>query len=292
MAQPEYRDVFYSARDGLRLHARLYGPDDVPGLPVVCLAGLTRNARDFHALALRLSREGKRPRRVVAFDYRGRGESQRDRDWRRYDVAVEAGDVADGLAALGIAHGAFIGTSRGGLVIFALAAQRPALLKAAVLNDVGPVIEGAGLAHIRSYLLRAPRPGSLAEAVTIQKAVHGTDFSALGADDWERFAAALYRREGERLVPDFDPRLLKPLKRIDLARPLPTLWPQFAGLSGMPLMAIRGANSRLLSHDTLARMEAQHPAMQAITVAGHGHAPLLETGDLPQRIATFIARAE
>lgn len=293
MAEGDFRDIFYSAQDGLTLHARRYGRDDASnGLPVICLPGLTRNARDFHGLAMRLSQDQGRPRPVIAFDYRGRGLSDYDPDWKRYDVAVEAADIMAGLAVMGIEHGAFVGTSRGGLIIMALAAMRPSLLKAVILNDIGPVVEGTGLAHIRAYLQRAPRPKTLAEAVEIQKAVHGDDFSALSATDWERFAEALYREKDGRLVADFDPRLLKPLQAIDLDRPLPALWPQFDGLGAIPLMAIRGANSRLLSAQTLAEMARRHKAMEQITVNGQGHAPLLETGGLPERIAAFIARAE
>ncbi|MCR4267921.1 alpha/beta fold hydrolase [Nitratireductor sp. ZSWI3] len=291
MADGAYRDIFYTAQDGLRLHARLYGQEN-GGLPVVCLPGLTRNARDFHALALQLATRPRAPRKLVAFDYRGRGQSAYDPDWRRYDVAVEAADIAAGLAAMGIEHGAFIGTSRGGLIAMALAASRPMLLKAVVLNDIGPVIEGDGLAQIRAYLERAPRPETLAEAIEIQKAIHGEAFPALTEEDWARFAAAIFRDDGGRLVADFDPNLLKSLKAVDLDSPLPTLWPLFEGLGGIPLLVIRGANSRLLSAATLAQMAARHPAMEAITVEGQGHAPLLETGSLPSRIAAFIDKAE
>jgi len=285
-----FRSVFYSAQDGLRLHARIYG-DANPGLPVVCLPGLTRNARDFHALATQLSTEARVPRKVIAFDYRGRGLSDYDPDWQRYEVSVEAADIVTGLAVLGVEHAAFIGTSRGGLIVMALAASRPALLKAVVLNDVGPVIEGDGLAQIRAYLQRAPKPSALAQAVEIQKAIHADAFPALGEDDWHRFAKALYKDENGRLRADFDPKLLKPLKAIDLDRPLPALWPLFEGLGGIPVLAIRGENSRLLSARTLEEMASRHPRMERIVVSGQGHAPLLETGTLPRQIATFIDRA-
>ena len=91
-------------------------------------------------------------------------------------MAIEAGDIVAGLTALGIEHGAFIGTSRGGLIIHVLAATRPAALKAVILNDIGPVVEGEGLAHIRAYLERAPKPHTFADAVAIQRAAHGAAF--------------------------------------------------------------------------------------------------------------------
>ena len=287
-----FRDAFYSAPDGLKLHARIYGAPGDGTLTVVCLPGLTRNARDFHELALALSGDPARPRRVIAFDYRGRGRSAYDPDWKNYSVAVEAGDIVAGLTALGIEHGAFIGTSRGGLIIHVLAAIRPAALKAVILNDIGPVVEGEGLAHIRAYLERAPKPQTFADAVAIQRAAHGAAFSALEAADWARMVDALYRQDNGALVPDFDPKLLNMLGDFDLNKPLPELWPQFDGLASIPLLAIRGANSKLLSARTLAEMARRHPDCQAVTVEGQGHAPLLETGALPQIIRDFIGRAE
>jgi pimeloyl-ACP methyl ester carboxylesterase len=290
----EFDDFYYSANDGLKLHARVYAAagTSAGALPAICLAGLTRNVRDFHELALHLSREAATRRTVIAFDYRGRGLSQRDRNWRNYDPLVEAGDVMAGLTALGVEHGAFIGTSRGGLIVFAIAAMRPALLKAVVLNDIGPVVDGAGLAQIRAYLERAPKPRSMAEAVALQKAAQGTAFPALTDRDWERAAAAFFTERDGRLVPDFDLALLNTLKSIDFSRPLPALWPQFLGLASVPLMAIRGENSSLLSAETLAGMAQQHPDIRTVTVAGQGHAPFLETAGLPGRIAVFLEQAD
>ncbi len=274
------------------LSARIYGEEIDRTMPVICLPGLTRNARDFHELALHLSRDARQPRKVVAFDYRGRGRSDYDRDWHNYNVTVEAGDVATGLVALGLESGAFIGTSRGGLVIFLLAAMAPRAIKTAILNDIGPVIEGTGLAQIRAYVERAPRPKSFEEAASILKAAHGAAFQALSEDDWQRMAGAVYREEKGRPVADFDPALVKTLKGMDLSKPLPVFWPQFLGLKAVPVMAIRGANSMLLSAETLKTMKEHHPRLETLTVDGQGHAPLLETGDLPSRIEAFLDRCE
>jgi len=292
MVASGFEDFFYTSSDGLRLHARVYGDRLSDALPAVCLPGLTRNAADFHDLALRLARDPRTPRPVVAFDYRGRGRSAHDRNWRNYDVVVETGDVIAGLAALGIGHAAFIGTSRGGLIVHAMGAMRPALMKAVVLNDVGPVIEGAGLAQIRAYLDGAPKPKDFADAAAIMRTAQRGDFPALSDADWERMARAFYAEGKRGPAPLYDPALLNTLKAVYLNAPLPTFWPQFEGLTGVPLLAIRGENSRLLSAATLADMARRHPRMEAVTVAGQGHAPLLETGDLPERIAAFIARAD
>ena len=287
-----FSDFFYAAQDGLRLHARVYGEPREGRLTAVCLPGLTRNARDFHDLALSLSAEGAAPRRVVAFDYRGRGLSAHDADWKKYDAKVEAQDVIDGLAALGIGHAAFIGTSRGGVLIHLLAAMRPDLVKAAVLNDVGPAIEVGGLVQIRSHLADAPKPKTFAEAAAAARAVQGAAFSALTDADWERVIRATHRDEGGVPVPDYDPALLNTLAGLDPEKPLPALWTLFAALAKVPVLTIRGANSTLFSAATLAEMAARHPDFKAVTVDGQGHAPLLETGELPSVIAAFLAEAD
>lgn len=287
-----FRHAYFAAEDGLKLHARIYGEGISQAWPVVCLPGLTRNARDFHALALFLSQQAERRRKVVAFDYRGRGLSEYDRNWKNYNVMTEAGDLAAGLAALGIDHAAFIGTSRGGLILHMMTTSRPAAMKAVILNDVGPVLEGEGLAHIRAYLERAPKPRSMEEALSVQRATHGSAFPALTDDDWARMVGALYRESKGRLIADFDPKLVKTLKSVDLGRPLPQLWPQYEAFAAAPLMVIRGENSKLLSAATVDEMVKRHPRAHAVTVKGQGHPPLLETGDLPRQIAAFLDRAE
>jgi pimeloyl-ACP methyl ester carboxylesterase len=285
-------DFFYAAPDGLRLHARVYGEAKSGHWPVICLPGLTRNARDFHRLAVYLSTRSPVPRQVVAFDYRGRGQSAYDPDVSHYNVGVEASDILAGLAALGIEEAAFIGTSRGGLIIHVLGALRPTVLKAIVLNDIGPVIEPAGLAHIQSYLERAPKPKTFAEAMDAQRSVHGKDFSKLTDADWTRMVGALYRETDQGLMPDFDPKLVDTVANLDLSQPLPALWPQFEALAAIPLLTIRGANSRLLSPEILEQMRQRHPTMETIIVEGQGHAPFLETGSLPDSIGAFLDNAE
>ncbi|TIT01479.1 alpha/beta hydrolase [Mesorhizobium sp.] len=287
-----FSDFFYASPDGLQLHARIYGEANSGRWPVVCLPGLTRNSRDFHELALHLSRRAQTPRKIVAFDYRGRGQSAYDPDIGHYTVGVEAGDILAGLAALDIEEAGFIGTSRGGLIIHVLGAMRPAVLKAIVLNDIGPKIEAGGLAHIRSYLERAPKPKTHAEAVGALRGAHGSDFPALSDADWDRMVSALYRETDEGLVPDFDPKLVDTLAGLDLTQPLTALWPQFEALAAMPLLTIRGANSKLLSTETLEQMRKRHPCIEATTVEDQGHAPFLETGGLPGTIAAFLDKAE
>jgi pimeloyl-ACP methyl ester carboxylesterase len=286
MIAPE-RSEFYAAQDGLRLHARVTGTRNPAKLPVICLPGLSRNARDFSAIAQILATQTDRE--VVAFDYRGRGLSAYDKTWQNYNIIIEAGDVLAGMAALGIEHAHFIGTSRGGLILHVLAGMRPGAMKSVVLNDVGPEIGGAGMAQIKIALERQPKPASWDEATQMLKQANGKAFEALSHADFERMARAIFRtNEKGRIVADFDPALLNTIKAIDFTKPLPTLWPQFAGLKNHPMLVLRGENSQLLMAETLARMHSVVPKMQSIIVGGQGHVPLLETGDLPQKIISFF----
>ncbi len=286
-----YREHHIPSPDGLTLYARDYGSDG-PGtgdrLPVVCLAGLTRNSRDLHPLAVQLSTDPKAPRRVIAIDTRGRGGSSWDANVSRYTVPHEAGDVLTVLTALGIGRAAFIGTSRGGLILHVLAAVQPQLLAAVVLNDVGPAIGIEGLRHIQSYVGRRPSFASLAEAAKAMKHVHGPAFPKLEDADWLEFAAATLREIDGRYEPDHDPAIADGMASLDLSQPLPELWEQFDLFRSHPLMTIRGENSVLLTPEILDRMKARNPDMEIRLVADQGHAPLLHLGGTPAAIKAFL----
>ncbi len=284
--------LFVSARDGLRLHARDYGPIPSPALPVVCLPGFARTAADFHELALTLAQDETAPRRVLALDYRGRGRSDYDRNWKNYDIRVELDDMLQLLVAAGIERAVFVGTSRGGLLPMALAAARPAAIAGAVLNDIGPVIDARGLLRIRGYVGKLPLPRSHAEGAEILKRLSDQHFPLLGEAEWEMMARRTWTERDGRLVPDYDPNLMKVLEELDLEAPLPELWSYFAGLNAVPLLAIRGANSDLLAEKTLTEMGERHPDCQIVVVPGQGHAPLLGSKDMIRRIGKLVARAE
>ncbi len=284
------REITFDAPDGLKLYARVYEPArKVQSLPVVCLPGLTRNTRDFHDLALSLAQHPETPRQVTSFDYRGRGLSAYDPDITHYNIGTEAGDIIAGLQVLGIEQAVFLGTSRGGLIIHILAAIAPQLLAGVILNDIGPEIAPAGLLQISQYLSNPRMPKDWSEAVDLQRFVHGATFPALRDADWERFAHAIYREIDGVIRPDYDPNLVKTLQGIDFTQKLPDLWAQFDLLAELPLLVVRGENTPLLAPETVEEMTRRHPALQVINVAGQGHAPMLETGRLPELIAAFVA---
>jgi len=277
-----------SADDGLRLHNRVYGPLHGTSLPVVCLPGLARTAADFHELATLLA-AGNAPRRVLAMDYRGRGRSQRDSDWRNYDVRVELADVLSVLTAAGIHRAVFVGTSRGGLISMAMGSARPGLLAGVVLNDIGPVIEGKGLARIKGYVGKLPVPANLGDAVAILRRIADQQFPGLSDAEWERYARRTWKMVEGRYEPDYDPALMNGLAAIDIEQPIPALWPHFDTLKGLPLLSIRGALSDLFSADTQEAMAVRHGDMQQWVVPGQGHAPLLGDDETLRKLAEFIA---
>lgn len=281
-------DRFITVPDGLKLHVRIYGEAN-PGIPVVCLPGLTRNLLDFEDLA-RILAAAPYHRRVVAISSRGRGLSDRDAQPERYTIPVEAGDVISVLDQLEIDSAAFIGTSRGGLILHVLAMTHLERIERFVLNDIGPVLEVEGLRQIQGYLGSRPPPKSFGEAVDILRATHGAEFPALGSGDWESMAHALYRETYGRLVADFDPAIAERFCAADLSQPLPDLWAQFGLLVEKPVMVVRGEFSRLLSHETVAEMTRRHEQCVSIEAKGQGHAPLLHLGGLAPEIGAFLGR--
>jgi pimeloyl-ACP methyl ester carboxylesterase len=290
--QAAFVTSFVTAQDGLRLCVRDYGPRAGARLPVVCLPGLTRTSADFHALASALSAPANGGRRVLALDYRGRGGSDYDVDPRNYTIAVEIGDVIAVLTACAAAPAVLVGTSRGGLIIMGLAAVQPTLIAGAVLNDIGPVIETEGLLRIKSYVGRMAQPANFEEGAAILRRLFGGQFPALGPADWMAWAQRSWKTQGDRLVETYDAKLATTLSAVDLEHPLPHLWPQFDALAGVPLMVVRGANSDILSAETVRAMRQRREKLTAVEVADQGHAPLLAEPDICQRIADFAAACD
>lgn len=283
---------FFPAPDGLQLHVRDYAP--APGgetrLPVICLPGLSRNVRDFHQFAAALSQDPVLPRRVIALDYRGRGLSGYDENPANYNVAIECGDVIAVCTPLGISRGLFVGTSRGGLILHVMAAINPDLIAGAVLNDIGPEIEAAGLREIRDYLAKRSFPATFEEAADALERLHGSTFPALTRRDWLEMANAIYTERDGRIVADHDAKLADQLQAIDFSKPLPTLWPQFDLLAQKPLLVVRGDRSRLFSAETMRRMKNHGSNVEAVTAEGQGHAPLLHHAGLFPQVRAFLDR--
>jgi pimeloyl-ACP methyl ester carboxylesterase len=259
---------------------------------VVCLPGLARTTEDFDDLGRALAADPEAPRRVYALDYRGRGLSDYDKNPQNYSLATELGDVLSVLTALGIPPAVFVGTSRGGILTMLLAGARPMAIAGAILNDIGPVIEPAGLVRIKSYIGKLPRPRSFEEGADILRRLFGQQFTRLSDAEWLANARRTFKAGKRGLDPTYDVQLARTLAGIDFNRPIPPLWAEFDALGRVPLMVLRGANSDLLSEETLTAMRARHLALEAVVVPDQGHAPILGGDELIGRISKFVAACE
>ena len=281
-----------AASDGLILRGEVFGDRIAPGVPVLCLPGLTRNSRDFHPLAEKLATDPDNPRFVMILNSRGRGPSDYDKDPSHYDILTEANDAIHALAAAGLEEAVFIGTSRGGLLTMAIAALRPGLIAGAILNDIGPVIDVTGLARIKTYLSKAKPVNDWEDAIAFVKMANFGQFSALNNDDWEQFAQMTFRDEKGKPVKDYDGAIAKGLEGVDLSSPLPDAWPQFEALSHAPTLVLRGEHSDVLPHKIAQEMTERHPDCQYYEVPGQGHAPLFLKDDVNQRVLDFLKEVD
>lgn len=277
--------------DGLGLFVRDLAPEapaqgDVDlGVPVLCLHGLTRNSRDFDLVAPRIAALG---RRVLVMDVRGRGRSDWDPQPARYQPMTYAQDALAALDALGIARAVWLGTSMGGLITMAAAAMAPGRLAGAVLNDIGPVIDPAGLRRIADYVGKGGPQASWADAAAAVQAINGAAFPRADAAFWLTMAQRTYRARADgRLEADYDPAIAAPMNP---DAPPPDLQPLFAALAPIPTLVVRGALSDILSRDGVAAMRALKPDVGVAEVPAVGHAPTLEEPSAWLPIVDFLAR--
>lgn len=280
------QSVYITSADGLKLHARVYGPHGRKTVPVVCLPGLARTAADFEPLAEALAGE----RRVVALDYRGRGLSDWDPDPLKYNAMIELGDALSVMTQLETLPAAIVGTSRGGIIAMLMAQARPDAISGAVLNDIGPVIDMSGLMRIKGYVGKLPPITSYEQGTATLRRLFTDQFPALNEAGWFSYAQRTFKEDGGRLMANYDPALASGLAVLTPETPLPPLWEQFDALARKPLMVVRGALSDILSPETVAAMRARAPSLEYLEVASQGHAPLLAEPELIARIARFIAR--
>jgi pimeloyl-ACP methyl ester carboxylesterase len=229
---------------------------------------------------------------VVALDYRGRGRSEHDRNPTNYNLGVELSDLLAVLTALGVARAIFIGTSRGGLLTMLLAGVRPNMIAGVVLNDIGPVIETRGLARIKGYVGKFSRPKDFNDAAEMLRGRFGDQFPKLTAGNWLAYAHRTFVMQEGDLVPTYDVNLANSLEGLDLSKPQPPLWLQFDALPCVPILVIRGANSDILSAQTVGAMRARRPDLQTLEIHDQGHAPLLDTADVIASIADFAGRCD
>ncbi|HUL18321.1 MAG TPA: alpha/beta hydrolase [Steroidobacteraceae bacterium] len=277
-------EYWFTGRDGLRLFSRVYAGPAAAAPVVVCLHGLTRNGRDFEELAPHLAAT----HRVLVPDVRGRGLSARDPSPANYQIPTYVGDLLELFKGLGTARIGVVGTSMGGLIGMVLAATMPGLVSHLVLNDVGPEVDPAGLERIRGYAGRSAPVQDWAGAVLQLRGIFESAWPGLEETRWQQLARRSYRADAQG-VPraDADPAIGEVLRNSSSAAP--DLWPLWGALGKVPILAIRGAHSDVLSAATLARMQREKPDLKALTVNNRGHAPLLDEPECLAAIDAFLA---
>ena len=287
----EFEDRHWTSGDGLRLHYRDYaGPQGGAGerSPVICIPGLTRNARDFETLAARLAAR----RRVLCLDLRGRGDSAYANDPATYAPPTYVADLEALLDQAGIARFVAVGTSLGGLVTMLFAARGPDRLAGAVFNDVGPEVSGVGLARIAGYVGQGRSFETWMHAARALEESQGAMFPDFAVSDWLTLAKrAMTLGSNGRIVFDYDMKIAEPFATPSNAAP-PDLWPCWRALAGRPVLVLRGELSDILAPQVAARMLSEVPEAALITVPRTGHAPTLDEPLAVAAIEHLLDRAE
>ncbi len=285
----EFADCFWTSRDGLKLHYRDYAGgagQDRP--PVLCLPGLTRNARDFERLAAHLAGEW----RVICPDLRGRGDSGYAKDSASYNPLQYADDLAALFEQAGLTSVVAIGTSLGGLLTMILAMSGPERMAGAVLNDIGPEVDAAGIERIRGYVGQGRSFPTWMHAARALEESQGSSFPDFEISDWVSMAKRCMMVGGNgRIHFDYDMKIAEPFSKPGGEAGV-DLWPGLDALAGRPSLLLRGEMSDILSADTHRRMAARLPLAEAVVVPHVGHAPTLDEPEAVAAIERLLARVK
>lgn len=282
-----YNDGYWWSPDGLRLHYRDYAGGDDGRPPLLCLPGLTRNARDFEPLAQRLAGEW----RLICPDMRGRAESAYAKDAMTYVPLTYMQDISRLLADLAITRFVAVGTSLGGIITMLMAATHREWLAGALLNDVGPALEEEGLARIRTYVGVNQSHPTWVHAARALSDANGDVYPGYDLQAWLAMAKRLYRlNSGGRIVLDYDMKVAEPIRAMGTEAGV-DMWPVMKAFSGIPTLLLRGERSDLLGEATAQRMAAEiGPGAELVTVPGVGHAPVLDETESVAAIDRLLAR--
>jgi pimeloyl-ACP methyl ester carboxylesterase len=284
MGGAAYTQGDWTSADGLTLRYRDYpGPATRPA--ILCIPGLTRNCRDFEALAEALAGEW----RIICVDLRGRGLSDYAKDSASYMPLTYVADILALLDRERLDRVVAVGTSLGGIVVMLLALQAPERIAAAVLNDIGPEIDPRGIARIRAHVGQGRSYPTWMHAARALRDQSGPIYPDYAIADWLRLAKRLMCiGSSGRITFDYDMKIAEPFNVPEPAQPF-DMWPALRALAGRPVLAVRGAFSDILSAETLERMEREVPDLASVTVPQTGHAPTL---DEPQAIEAIDALLE
>ena len=282
---PAYENRYWESDDEVRLHYRDYpGRADRP--PILCFAGLTRNARDFDEVAERLAGEW----RVIAVNFRGRGGSAAAKDPMSYVPTTYVRDVETLLSELAVDRYVAFGTSLGGIVTMLLAANAPEKLAGVLLNDVGPEIEAAGLSRIRTYVGKSNIWPTWMHAARAVQEGNADVYPHYGVEDWLAMAKRLYRLNSSgRIVLDYDMKIAEPF-RVSGNEAGPDMWAALDALKQVPTLIVRGGRSDVLSEATAAKMAKWLDDAELVTVPEVGHTPMLTEPEAVSAIDRLLAR--
>ena len=279
----DFQDGFWESADGLKLHYRDY-PGAASRTPLICMPGLTRNARDFEPVAELLG--GKR--RIIAIDFRGRGDSAYAKDPMSYMPLTYMQDVDALLRVLELKSFITLGTSLGGIVSMLLATMWKDKMKGAILNDVGPEIGAKGPERIRSYVGQTRKFDTWMHAARSLAEAHGEVYPDFKLADWLRLAKRTCKLSNNgRIVFDYDMKIAEPFKQPGGEAGV-DLWPVFESMSGMPLLVLRGATSDILEKATATKMVKKHGGATLVTIPRVGHAPSLDEPASLDAIRNFL----
>jgi pimeloyl-ACP methyl ester carboxylesterase len=277
----------WQSADGLTLHFRDYPGAGDARPPVLCLHGLTRNARDFEGLAPHIAAQGWR---VIAPEMRGRGRSGYAPDPASYAVPTYVADLLALLAQESIERFVAVGTSMGGLMTMALASFSPERIAGVVLNDVGPVVEAGGLEKIKAYVGQGKSFPTWVHAARALAELHGDTYPGYVLEDWLAMAKrTMILVSNGRIAFDYDMKIAEPIMASDEAAVAVDLWPMLHALAGRPAVLVRGERSAILSADTFAQMAKALPGARSVTVPNTGHAPTLDEPEVRAAIDAMLA---
>ena len=266
------------------LHRMAYtewGARDNPRV-LICVHGLTRNGRDFDALAEAMSGHY----RVICPDVVGRGQSGRLRDPAGYGIPQYVADMVTLIARLNVDSVHWVGTSMGGLIGMALAAQECTPLRKLVHTDVGPLITVESLQRIATYVGTDPQWASFNEALAYVKLI-SAPFGQLSEAQWHHLTeTSIVQRADGRWAFRYDPRIAEPFKAAFVDQDI-DLWPIYAGIT-CPTLVVRGAESDLLTRDTWQQMGACGPQAQLAEIPGVGHAPMFQSDEQIAIVRDFL----
>jgi pimeloyl-ACP methyl ester carboxylesterase len=291
----EHKDIWYTSSDGLRLYARDYfhqgigegvtGENDEPKPTILCMHGLTRNSADFEDICLQL----KDRYRLIAVDQRGRGLSQYDPKPENYNPLVYIQDMFLLLESLKLSKVVLLGTSMGGIMAMMMAATKPDLVQALIINDIGPEVAKPGLDRLKLYVGKLHSVRNWQEAAQQSAEINAVAFPQANEDYWMAFARRTYH-EGSDGVPRlaYDAKIATPLNDVEDNSAAPDLWPVYDQILETPMLSIRGELSDLLDLACVAEMQRRNPNLEVVEIPLVGHAPMLSEPTALAAVESFL----